>query len=72
MNRLSPDQRVTMQKFEEERGAFLNHLAMVEFVVDDIVVEFILGSAHSAEATVLLRERFIDQMTLGAQARCVA
>jgi hypothetical protein len=65
MHGLSPDQRATIQKFEEERGAFLNHLAMVELVVEDIIAEFILGPGHSAEAAQVLRERFVDQMPLG-------
>jgi hypothetical protein len=58
---LSPEQEATMARFDKERGAFLNHLAMIEIVVDQMTMNFILGSDQRAEAAQLLTERFIDR-----------
>jgi hypothetical protein len=62
MDRLSVAERETLEQFEQARGAFLNHFVMIEGYVEDMIVESIVGSPPRAEATELLRRRFVDRI----------
>lgn len=67
MDRTSRVVRETLEQFELARGAFLNHFVLVEGYVEDMIVEFIIGSPPRADATDLLRTRFVDRMPLSAK-----